>query len=121
MSSEGKFTRGPWSYVAQADWPFRQDVHILAEDFGVVATVSVDAGMPHLVEQQRSNLSLIASAPEMAGALAELLDQMHHFAHTDMKLWEPELRTDAAFKSWVQSRAAHLLHKFRALGQNPAA
>ena len=49
---------------------------------------------------------------ECAGALKELLDQMHHFANCDMKLWEPELRNDAEFKRWTQSRAGHLLRKY---------
>jgi hypothetical protein len=38
-----------------------------------------------------------------------LLDQMHHFAHCDMKLWDESMRNDAQFKSWVQSRARRML------------
>lgn len=55
-------------------------------------------------------------------ANAELLDQMHHFANADQRLWDEGQRDAESFKSWVRSRAAHLLAKFNrpaALDDNP--
>lgn len=57
----------------------------------------------------RTLLDAHASAIE---ANAELLDQMHHFANADQRLWDEGQRDPESFKSWVRSRAAHLLAKF---------
>lgn len=43
----------------------------------------------------------------------ELLDQMHHFANAEQRLWDETQRSPEAFKIWVRSRASHLLAKFK--------
>jgi hypothetical protein len=72
--SAAKHTPGPWQYVMQAgeDWPHPQRVYVTRVDWGIVASVNVDPGMPHMVEQQRANLRLIAAAPELLKALQAL-------------------------------------------------
>ena len=60
-------------------------------------------------EASRSLLDLLREQEEI---LAELLDQMHHFANADQRLWDESQRDPESFKSWVRSRAAHLLAKF---------
>ncbi len=61
-------------------------------------------------------LDKLLATPDELDALkmanSELLDQMHHFAHADQKLWDESQRDPESFKSWVRSRAAHLLAKF---------
>lgn len=69
-----KHTPGPYLAIVQKDWPHRQDVHITAKGWGVVATVSIDSSMPHLVERQRANLRLLQNAPELLAALMELVE-----------------------------------------------
>lgn len=50
----------------------------------------------------------------LEAANAALLDQMHHFANADQRLWDEGMRDAESFKSWVRSRAAYLLAKFNA-------
>lgn len=70
-----KHTPGPWGFVMNYNWPFRQDVHVMAKGFGLIATVSVDGGLPHIAGKQRANARLIAAAPE----LLEAMEAVHAF------------------------------------------
>lgn len=56
--------------------------------------------------------TLLDAHAEQSKIIAELLDQMHHFANADQRLWDEGQRDPESFKSWVRSRAAHLLAKF---------
>jgi hypothetical protein len=70
-------TPGPWDAIVQADWPHRQNVYITAQKWGVVATVSIDPSLEHMVESQRANLRLIAACnPETMRALLAELDRL---------------------------------------------
>ena len=48
----------------------------------------------------------------LSRANAALLDQMHHFAHADQKLWDESMRAPEDFERWVRSRATHMLAQF---------
>lgn len=58
-------TPGPWDTSYNEGWPFCQTVYVRAAGWGLVAAVNIDPQMPHLIEQQRANLRLIAAAPEL--------------------------------------------------------
>jgi len=66
-------TPGPWQFITQTDWPHTQIVHVTAPNWGVIANLRLDPGMPHLVEQQQANLRLIAAAPELLAFAREFL------------------------------------------------
>lgn len=72
-----KFTKGPWRAEQTIE---RDDVFldICAEDSSVVSDVGVNGATK---EQRRANAALIASAPELYGALVECLEC--EFAVTD--------------------------------------
>lgn len=84
--SAAKNTPGPWRHICQADWPFTQAVYITAENWGVVATVNIDQSMTHIVDQQRANLRLLTTAPELLDALCDTLDALECWTGSDVRI-----------------------------------
>ena len=65
------------------------------------------------IESLRAEVERLTSERnEQYGVITELLDQMHHFANADQWLWDESQRDPESYKSWVRSRAAHMLRKF---------
>ena len=71
---EAKHTPGPWT-VTGSGGRWEQRLSIRADNWGCVAHIGVDRGLPHWDEPQRANARLIAAAPEMLEALTRLSDQ----------------------------------------------
>ncbi len=71
---EAKHTTGPWT-VTGSGGRWEQRLSIRADNWGCVAHIGVDRGLPHWDEPQRANARLIAAAPEMLEALTRLSDQ----------------------------------------------
>lgn len=63
-----KHTTGPWT-VTGSGGRWEQRLSIRADNWGCVAHIGVDRGLPHWDEPQRANARLIAAAPQLLEAL----------------------------------------------------
>ena len=70
MSNEAKHTPGPW-HVEAEEWTNGQGIAICREGLGVIAVI--DPGPAELRAEDEANARLIAAAPELKDALADLV------------------------------------------------
>lgn len=62
--SEANHTPGPWT-VSGLGGPWEATLRVRAKNWGMVAQIGVNPGMPHWDAPQRANARLIAAAPEL--------------------------------------------------------
>ena len=88
-------TPGPWKIVPRTS---QKGILMVESQHGLIACMESSKTRPVTYEKAEANAQLIAAAPDLLQALANI-------ANCNMSNWSEEFRSGDDFRIWAQTRA----------------